>query len=128
MTFTKREINEMCVDMTDDWDYANGRCVVAMITVGDSLYDKLIRWFGFTLEEWDMCDAYFDIYATLCIPKSIVTRVDVILNDKYVDGYGNLLPTEIEFNITDFPERRLMYNQLLKSGGESFKKFINEVA
>ena len=123
-TFSKTEINEMHVDMNDEWEYTEaGHCSV-MITVGDSLYEKFRGWFGISEEEWETNDYYLDIFADFNTQHATVDTIYVVIGGLYINDEANR-PTELEFWITNQPERRLLYNTLQKSGGTEFIKFLH---
>ena len=122
-TFTKSEISEMVIDMTDEWIWDDNNHCNVMIGVGNSLYAKLKSWFD--LNEWESKNSWLQIYADMSPCHATVDSIYVKLGgcDDRRDG-----PTDINFSITNQKERRLIYNTLVNSGGEAFLKFLRETA
>ena len=120
-TFTKKEISEMVIDMIDDWVWDDNNHCNIKIGVGNSLYYKLEDWF--VIKRSEHKNFWLDIYADMSPCHATVNSIYVKLRGRKSDD-----PTEIEFNIINQKERRLIYNTLVKSGGEAFLKFLRETA
>lgn len=119
-TFTKIEISEMVIDMIDEWKFDEVNHCNIKIGVGNSLYYKMGDWFG--IKRLEHKNFWLDIYADMSPCHATVDSIYVKLRGRKSD------PTEIEFNITNQKERRLIYNTLVKSGGEAFLNFLKQTA
>ena len=117
-TFTKTEIEEMNVDMNFRWK--KGESIP--ITVGDNLYKRVCRWFDISPE--DISQGFINFDADVNAQHALVYSIYAWLAGDYPDGRR-----DIDLTISlDLEDQRAIFNQLLKSGGEEFKKFLLESA
>ena len=119
-TFTKEEIAEMNVDMTFTWE--PGKMIP--ITVGDGLYKRFAAWFGLPDDPEDISCGYINFDADISGQHALVYSIYAWLAGSYPDGRMDIDLT-IDLALTD---QRAIFNQLLKSGGESFKEFLLKTA
>lgn len=121
MTFTKEEIKSFEVDLDDEWQDNNGDCDVK-IFVGDSVFTRVLNFFGKTVDEYAETDWWIDYYATIDPVKKIVTGLYIHF-EMNGDEDGN--PTELDIRFTNVKEQKDIYESLAKSGGEEFEEFID---
>jgi hypothetical protein len=130
MTFSLEEIREFRLEPYDEWifdDDDNGLCYV-MIQVGEKTFDRFLGWVGLTREQYENSDHYFDIYARIDAVTGTVfgLYINWYMGNTNTDATQFILPTELDINIVNPPEKRYIFSALAKSGGKQFEEFINE--
>ena len=115
MLFTKEEIKGFGVDMTDNWQYEPRNKANVLIYCADEVINKIRKFMGISDEEWYKEGIYLDLFATVDYRKCLAESLYISDPDSERD---------LEIRLTDFREKRAIYNALLESGGTEYREFL----
>lgn len=126
MTFSKEIIEDIAVDTSDDWQVDDSE-TVSVAFFSDRISNMVCRFFGYESydqfgEAWQ--DGWIDRYAIIDPVKGLVTGIYSIM----VLNANDTHDMELNIKITNPVEGKMIFDQLIMSGGEDFKNFITESA
>lgn len=121
MTFTEKEIKEerITVSYDDEWQINEEDLTVDVLVHG---FENKIRRFC-NLED-DYGEDWVDVYFTIDPVYEVVTEI-------YMHFVSNCDEPnrELQITITNYPERKMLFDELLKNDAEfgEFRKFIKDM-
>lgn len=121
MVLTDLDINDIVIDMDDDWQSPNVGGPASVAIFSDMLTERACRWFNVDLFH-DYMNGWVDKYAILNVAEERVERIYISLcaNDSAYNG-----PDEL--NLLLYPsEGRALYKHLYENGGDSYHSYIEE--
>ncbi len=114
MTFSKRDISNISVEMDDDWQQEDDGTWSVMIT---GLEGFACLFFNVDLDE-EYPDGWVDTYAIVEPDKTSVTGILFVLQ---TNDDGLMDKRELFVKITNEPEMKALYAQMEKTGGREFR-------